>query len=83
MADPMIQDRARARKVSALVETLSAAGATAAGLEYFTDAAWQLAADCAGVRAPSQRTCELVVSALELREQPDVDPFAGLDEVAA
>lgn len=78
MADQIIQDRARARKVSALVETLTAAGATAAGLEFFTDSAWQLAADCAGVRIPSEQTRAAVVQALELREQTDVDPFTGV-----
>lgn len=81
----IIEDQARSRKVSALVETLAQAGATAAGMEFFTPSAWQLAADCANVRTPSEQTSRQVIAALQLRETPVDDPFASFDhdEVAA
>jgi hypothetical protein len=48
-------------------------------VRYFTGDDWRTATRAAGVRAPSDTTRRQVVAALELREAPHGDPFAGLD----
>ena len=78
MADTIIADQARALKASALVERLHEAGATAATIPHLDEDGWDIAAQAARVRAPSPATRALVRRWFTDREQPVVDPFAGL-----
>lgn len=65
------EKRARERKAIALIDTAMSAydgeGFSAEDLENFTDAQWELLADCAGVRSPSEVTKALVVSSVRVR----------------
>ena len=62
---------ARERKAIALIDTAMSAydgeGFSAEDLEAFTDAQWELLADCAGVRPPSEVTKALTISSLKVR----------------
>ena len=56
---------------------------SAEDLEAFTDAQWELLADCAGVRPPSEVTRALVISSVRVRRADrekvsDDDLFVGL-----
>ena len=82
MADSIIADQRRALKASALVEQLHLAGATADVIPFLDEDAWTQAAQAAGVPAPSDRTRALVAGWFADREQPAVDPFHGLNDVA-
>ena len=78
---------ARERKAIALIDTAMSAydgeGFSAEDLEAFGDAQWELLADCAGVRPPSEVTRALVISSARVRradrEKVSVeDLFVGL-----
>lgn len=73
----MSEATARARKALLVAAVLRLTGATSADALAFTLAERQVAADAAGVGAPSDATWYVVVSVLQAEErQPDV--FAGL-----
>lgn len=65
------EKRARERKATALIDTAMTAydgeGFSVEDLENFTDAQWDLLADCAGVRPPSEVTRALTISSLKVR----------------
>ena len=76
---------AREKKAIALIDTAMSAydgeGFSAEDIEAFSDAQWNLLADCAGVRPPSEVTRALVVSSVRVRrgEQHTADEvFAKL-----
>ena len=79
--------QARQRKAIALIDTAMSAydgeGFSAEDLENFTDAQWEVLADCAGVRPPSEVTKALVISSVRVRRADrekvtDDDLFVGL-----
>ena len=65
------EKQARERKAIALIDTAMSAydgeGFSAEDIEAFTDAQWELLADCAGVRPPSEVTKALVISSTVIR----------------
>ena len=78
---------ARQRKAIAMIDTAMSAydgeGFSAEDIEAFTDAQWELLADCAGVRPPSEVTRALVISSVRVRRADrekvsDEDLFVGL-----
>ena len=78
---------ARERKATALIDTAMSAydgeGFSTEDLEAFTDAQWELLADCAGVRPPSEVTRAIVISSVRVRRADrkkvsDDDLFVGL-----
>lgn len=78
---------ARQRKAIALIDTAMSAydgeGFSAEDLEAFTDAQWELLADCAGVRPPSEVSKAMTISAVRVRRADrekvsDDDLFVGL-----
>lgn len=77
--------KARQRKAIALTDCALSAydgeGFTVEDVENFTDGQWQMLADCAGVRPPSEVTKALVISSMKVRLAPVVtadDVFAKL-----
>lgn len=81
------EKQARERKAIALIDTAMSAydgeGFSAEDLGAFTDAQWELLADCAGVRPPSEVTKALVISSVRVRRADrekvsDEDLFVGL-----